>query len=122
VRAEAVAIAEQLYDSMAARASIILLLDRCAHEIPELAEIFDREVRHRMMRDLVTWVVERGLAGDADRAGAEVLARGAMEAIAWLAKTRRCDPTAAGMQEADARAAAVRIFVGAFEYGATSAP
>jgi len=46
-----------------------------------------------------------------------VLARGAMEAIAWLAKSRRGDPTASGMAEADARAAAIRIFVGAFDYG-----
>ncbi len=118
VRAEAEAIAGQLYDSLTRRAAIIGLLDRCAHEIPELAQIFDSEVRGRLMRDLVTWVRDRKLAGDASPARAAVLARGAMEAIAWLAKSRRGDSTAADVDEADARAVAVRIFVGAFDFRA----
>jgi AcrR family transcriptional regulator len=118
VRAEAEAIAGQLYESLSRRAAIISLLDRCAHEIPELAQIFDTEVRGRLMQDLVTWVTDRKLAGDASPARAAVLARGAMEAIAWMAKSRRGDPTAGDMAEADARAAAIRIFVGAFDYGA----
>jgi AcrR family transcriptional regulator len=116
VRAEAAGIAEQLYASMSHRAPVILLLDRCAHEIPELAAIFDREVRQRLMEDLEAWVEARALAGTAGEAEAAALARGAMEAIAWLAKTRRGDPTAAGMPEEAARAAAVRIFVNAFDY------
>jgi AcrR family transcriptional regulator len=116
VRAEAAAIAAQLYESLTRRATIISLLDRCAHEIPELAQIFDAEVRGRLMQDLVTWVLDRKLAGDASPARAAALARGAMEAIAWMAKNRRGDPSAADMEEADARAAAIRIFVGAFDY------
>jgi len=47
---------------------------------------------------------------------AAVLARGAMEAVAWMAKTRPYDPTAADFAEDDARAAAIRIFVRAFNY------
>jgi AcrR family transcriptional regulator len=113
VHAEARAIAEQLYESMSRRAPIIQLLDRCAHEIPELTEIFDRRVREPLMRDLTAWVRNRGLAANATRPSAGALARGAMEAIAWLAKTRRGDPTAAGMAEDDARAAAVTIFANA---------
>lgn len=113
VTAEAREIAEQLYEAMSRQAPVIRLLDRCAHEIPELAEIFDTQVRARLMADLVGWVVRRGVAGAAGTPSAAVLARGAMEAIAWLAKTRRGDPTAAWMAEADARAAAVRIFVNA---------
>ncbi|HUZ11620.1 MAG TPA: TetR/AcrR family transcriptional regulator [Caulobacteraceae bacterium] len=116
VRAEARAIAGQLYDSISRRAPIVRLLDRCAHETPELAEIFDQEVREKLMRGLVAWVARRGLAGAAGRAEAEALARGAMEAIAWLAKTRLGDPTALSIGEDSARAAAVRIFEGAFTY------
>jgi len=116
VRAEAAAIAAQLYDSLARRAAIIGLLDRCAHEIPELAQTLDAEVRGRLMQDLVTWVLSRKLAGDASPARAAVLARGAMEAIAWMAKSRPYDPSAADFAEEDARAAAIRIFVGAFDY------
>ncbi len=114
VQTEAREIAEQLYESMSRRAPVILLLDRCAHEIPELAEIFDRQVREALMRDLTQWVEMRGLADDAGTPSAAVLARGAMEAVAWLAKTRRGDPTAAWMTDDQARAAAVRIFVNAF--------
>jgi len=117
-RAEAEAIAAQLYDSLTRRAAIIGLLDRCAHEIPELAQIFDAEVRGRLMQDLVAWVLDRGLAGEASPARAAALARGAMEAVAWMAKSRRGDPSAEDMDEADARAAAIRIFTGAFEYPA----
>jgi AcrR family transcriptional regulator len=113
VAAEAREIAEQLYESMSRRAPVILLLDRCAHEIPELAEIFDRQVRAALMRDLTAWVVKRGLAAEAATPSAAALARGAMEAIAWLAKTRRGDPTAAWMPDDQARATAVRIFVSA---------
>ncbi len=116
VRAEAEAIAGQLYDSMARRAPIINLLDRCAHEIPELAEIFDGVVRRPLMRDLVMWAADRELVrGGAERT--EAVARGAMEAIAWLAKNRPGDPTASHIGEADARAAAIRIFMGAFDFG-----
>ena len=119
VRAEATAIAAQLYNSPSRRAAVIGLLDRCAHEIPELAQIFDAEVRGRLMQDLVTWVADRKLAGDVSppaNGGADCAAR--WSSIAWLAKSRRGDPTAADMTEEDARAAAIRIFVGAFEYGA----
>jgi AcrR family transcriptional regulator len=116
VRAEAEAIAGQLYESLSKRAAIIGLLDRCAHEIPELAQIFDAEVRGRLMQDLEIWVLKRKLAGDASPARAAVLARGAMEAIAWLAKTRPYDPTAADFAEDDARTVAIRIFAGAFDY------
>jgi len=112
-RREAREIAEQLYESMSRRAPVILLLDRCAHELPELTEIFDRQARGPLMSDLTAWVLQRGLAGEGDTPSAGALARGAMEAIAWLAKTRRADPTAAAMAEADARAAAVTIFVNA---------
>jgi len=114
VKAEAQAIAGELYDVMATRATFINLLDRCAQDIPELAEFFDQRIRRRLMADLVTWVVRRGVAGGG-RAEAEALARGAMEAIAWLAKNRPFDRTAGQISDAQARAAAVRIFAGAFD-------
>lgn len=113
VAAEASEIAGQLYKSLSLRAPAIRLLDRCAHEIPALAEIFDREVRATLMTDLTAWVLKRRLADEAGTPSAAVLARGAMEAVAWLAKNRPGDPTAAWMDEDDARAAAVRIFVNA---------
>jgi len=113
VAAEARGIAGELYEALSRCAPVILLFDRCAHEIPELAEIFDRQVRGKLMTELAAWVVSRGLADATTTPSAAVLARGALEAVAWLAKTRRGDPTAAWMTEEDARAAAVRIFVNA---------
>jgi AcrR family transcriptional regulator len=114
-KAEAQAIAAEIYDAIAARAPLISLLDRCAHEAPELADIFDRQMRRRLMADLVAWVIRRGFTPPARRADAEALARGAMEAIAWLAKSRLRDPTATAITDAQARAAAVRIFANAFD-------
>jgi AcrR family transcriptional regulator len=115
--AEAREIAEHLYESLSRCAPAIRLLDRCAHEIPELAEIFDEQVRARVMGDLSAWVAKRGLADEAGTPSAAALARGALEAIAWLAKTRHGDPTATWMTEDQARAAAVRIFVNALAPG-----
>lgn len=46
VKVEARAIAGELYDAMSARAPLISLLDRCAQDIPDLADIFDRRIRH----------------------------------------------------------------------------
>jgi len=117
VKIEARAIAGELYDAISTRAPLISLLDRCAQDIPELADIFDRRIRHRLMSDLVTWVIRRGLIRGAKRTDSEALARGAMEAIAWLAKTRLQDRTAAAIAEDQARDAAVQIFANAFDYG-----
>jgi AcrR family transcriptional regulator len=113
-RAEAPAIAGELYDTMARLAPLILLLDRCAHEVPELAVVFDEEVRRALVDDLTAWVRRRGLIAASDRATTEAVARGALEAVAWLAKNRPDDPTAASIDDAHARAAAVRIFANAF--------
>jgi AcrR family transcriptional regulator len=115
VKAEARAIAGELYDVIAARAAFINLLDRCAQDIPELAEVFDQRIRRRLMSDLVTWVLRRGFATEGGRPEAEALARGAMEAVSWLAKNRPHDRTAAAIGNAQARAAAVRIFANAFD-------
>ena len=114
VRAEAEAIAGELYDTMARLAPLILLLDRCAHEVPDLALIFDEEVRRTLVGDLTAWVRRRGLIDPKDRKTTEAVSRGALEAIAWLAKNRPDDPTAASIDDAHARAAAVRIFANAF--------
>lgn len=111
---EARTIAGELYDTMARLAPLILLLDRCAHEVPELAVIFDEDVRRTLIDDLTVWVRRRGLIEAADRATTEAVARGALEAVAWLAKNRPGDPTAGSIDDAHARAAAVRIFSNAF--------
>lgn len=114
-KAEARAVAGELYDAISARARFISLLDRCAGDIPELAELFDRQIRHRLMNDLVAWVKRRRLKPGAKQADFEALTRGAMEAIAWLAKTRLRDRTASAITEDQARQAAVRIFANAFD-------
>ena len=114
-KAEAAAIAGELYDATAARAALISLLDRCAHDVPELTEVFDQQMRRRLMDDLEAWVRLRDASAGRRRANVAALARGALETIAWLAKSRRRDPTASTIPEADARDAAVRIFANAFD-------
>ncbi|MGH6955408.1 MAG: helix-turn-helix domain-containing protein, partial [Caulobacteraceae bacterium] len=82
VKEEAGAVGRALYDAIFARAILISLLDRCAHEIPALAVVFDENVRHRLVNDLTAWVIGRGFVGSGGKADAEALARGAMEAVA----------------------------------------
>ncbi len=114
-KAEALAIGVELYDAIAARAALILLLDRCAHDLPELTEVFDQQVRRRLMDDLETWVRRRDAVVGRTRPDVAALTRGAMESVAWLAKTRRRDPTAQAIAEDHARTAAARIFANAFD-------
>lgn len=116
VEAEARQIAEELYDAVTNREALIRLLDRCSHDIPELAEIFDRDIRNRYMSDLVQWIQRRGLLEPNAATDAEALGRGVMEAVTWMARNRRGDRTAAGISEARAREAAVRIFTSPFNY------
>ena len=114
-KAEAREVAAELYDAISARARLISLLDRCAGDIPELAELFDRQIRHRLMNDLVAWAKRRRSTPGERQADVEALTRGAMEAIAWLAKTRLHDRTASAITEDQARLAAIRIFANAFD-------
>lgn len=108
--AEAEAVAAELYDAVYDKARLIDLVDRCAHDIPELADAFDRRVRGRLIQDLEAWVARRGrLAGGL----AEATARGAMEGVVWLARNRRDDRTASAIGDEAARAAAIRIFANA---------
>lgn len=116
VKSEARDIAAELYDAVSERMQLIWLLDRCSHDIPALAEVFDSQIRNRYMGDLVDWVVRRKLIVTGSRAEAAAVARGVMEAVTWLARNRRRDRTAATISDDDARAAAVRIFANAFDH------
>jgi AcrR family transcriptional regulator len=110
VRRETEAIAGELYDAISRRAALIILLDHCARDIPTLAGVFDEAMRGRLMGDLMAWIGHRRLLAGQDQDQVAALARGGVEAVAWLAKTRLGDPTAAHIAEPLARAAAVRIF------------
>jgi AcrR family transcriptional regulator len=116
LKSEARAIAAELYDVVSDRAQLLWLLDRCSRDIPALAVIFDDQIRNRYMQDLVGWIVRRKLIATASPAETMAVARGAMEAVAWLARNRRGDRTAATITEDEARDAALRIFANAFDY------
>jgi len=113
-QAEARAIAGELYDAISGRAALISLVDRCAQDLPELADVFDL-MRRRVMAELVSWVRRRADAAGRPHSNTDALARGAMEAVAWLAKNRPRDRTATEITDGEARQAAVRIFANAFE-------
>jgi AcrR family transcriptional regulator len=116
LKGEARDIAAELYAAVTARAPLIRLLDRCSHELPELAEIFDVQIRTRYLDDLVAWVLGRHLIDSGDKDEAAAVARGVMEAVTWLARNRPRDRTATMISDSRARAAAVRIFANAFDY------
>jgi AcrR family transcriptional regulator len=114
-KAEAMAIALELFDTITAGAALISLLDRCANDIPELSDVFDHQIRRQLMDGLEAWARRCDATADRNRTNVSALARGAMEAVVWLAKSRRRDPTARTISEVDARDAAMRIFANAFD-------
>lgn len=111
VRAEAEQIGLELYDRLSHSADFIGLMNRCAHDIPALAQIFNDEIKGPYLADVSTWFEQRcGINPQRDNAPEAAIARAGVEAISWLAMVRPQDPTAESIDDAQARAAAGSIF------------
>jgi AcrR family transcriptional regulator len=111
IRSEAEEIGFELFDRLSHSADFIGLLNRCAHDIPALARIFNEEIKGPYLADISTWFERRCAAtSQADNASHAAVARAGVEAISWLAMVRRGDPTAHALDDAKARAAAGSIF------------
>jgi len=111
--ASAAAIGAELYDLLFTWGSLIVLMERCARDRPDISVLFETEMRSRYMSDLNAW--SRRLKRVADGAAPAALARGAMEAVSWLALRRPRDTTGRLLPDREARLAAIEIFIGAFK-------
>jgi AcrR family transcriptional regulator len=111
-RAEVTGIVGELYDLLAARRKLIKLLDRCAWDMPELAELYATRVKGKYIADLTRYVARRMREGAfASPAAAEATARAAMEAVVWMAMHRHNDAMPPTIDEATARASVVALVV-----------
>jgi AcrR family transcriptional regulator len=109
-KAEIAGILGELYDLLAARRRLISLLDRCAWELPELAELYATRVKGGYIADLTAYVARRTHQGIlAAPAPPEATARAAMEAVVWMAMHRHNDAMPPTIDEATARTSVVAM-------------
>jgi len=89
---EVAAVVRELYRLVAARREGIVLIERSAHDWPELAALFYQGFRRDLLARLERWIAARARSG-ALRAvpDAAVAARFVNESIAWFAMHRQGD-------------------------------
>jgi AcrR family transcriptional regulator len=115
VRAEAANIGLELFDLLSYHADFTGLLNRCAHDIPALLQVFHEEFKTPLIADLATWYQRRcGVEAKKNGGNQAALARAALEAVAWLANVRKRDETASSIDDEQARFAAAAIFMNLF--------
>jgi len=112
--AEAAAVIRELYDVVRRNRRGIRLLERSAHEWPELAALFYVEMRSRMLERLEAWIARRITQGVflpvADTASA---ARLVNESVAWFAMHRFGDYDARALDDRACEDTAVALLVNA---------
>jgi AcrR family transcriptional regulator len=107
---ELVALLGELYDGLERNASGIRLIERCAPDRPELAELYFRRGRggliERWRRYLEHRIAEGALRPVPDAA---IAARLVIETVAWFAWHRRGDPSPQPMNDALARETVIAL-------------
>lgn len=104
-----------LYDTIQARRLTIRIVDRSAHDLPKLGEIYSRHVRepvmHALIRYLDTLQANNAIAPLTDTAAS---ARLALEVCAWFAMHRLFSPGGPEISDGVARTTALSHLVAAF--------
>ncbi len=80
-------------------------MERCAREAPDLAEVFYRGVRGRLLAQLAAFCARL----DALALGPEVAARFVLETTTWWARHRHHDPEPLAIGDAEARAITITL-------------
>jgi AcrR family transcriptional regulator len=115
LRRELDTIFRELYRTLTRHRTAIRLIDRCAHDYPDLAEIWFRGARFAAL-DLLTRTLEaRRRAGQLGPVGdVSVAARLALETLAFWAVHRHWDPSPQPVEERAVEDTVVRCLLGAF--------
>lgn len=114
VRAELEAILEEIYGALARHRIGITLLDRCAHDYPELARLWYGAGRGGALSLLTAYLDDRTRRGRLRRfEDKAVAARIVLETLIFWAVHRHWDPHPQTVDEATARKTAIRFIVGA---------
>jgi AcrR family transcriptional regulator len=110
VPAELSTIVAELFDLLAQTRRAADAMERCAREAPDLAELFYRGVRGRLLTDLGTYL---GRLRDAGAVALSVepalAARFVMEVTTWWARHRHHDPDPPAVDDAGARDTAITL-------------
>jgi AcrR family transcriptional regulator len=108
----------ELFDLLADTREVADAFERCATEAPDLAEVFYRDARGRLLRQLETFVSTRTLVGrDATSPSPELVARHVLETTTWLARHRHHDPEL-DLDDHDARRTALALLTVTLTAGA----
>lgn len=102
--AELESIVGEIYDLIASTRDGADALERSAREAPDLAELFYRNVRGRLISDLASYSARTPLASTVDP---QAIARFVIETVTWFARHRHRDPVPLPMSEGAARLAAI---------------
>jgi AcrR family transcriptional regulator len=112
VRAELERIVRQLYDLLQGRRTAIKLIDRCAHDYPDLAAVWFAGGRGQLLDLLTRYLDARMQRGLLPRVSEPALAaRLIIENVAMWAVHRHWDPSPQPMNDAEAEDTVVRFVV-----------
>jgi AcrR family transcriptional regulator len=113
-RAEAEAIAREIYALLARHRVAIKLLDRCALDYPGLADVWYRSGREGLLELLEQWLGDRMRRGRLRRfPGVAVAARMVLEILTYWAVHRHWDPSPQALEEAAVEGSVVAFVAGA---------
>jgi AcrR family transcriptional regulator len=112
-RAELAGVVGELYALIEQAWPGIVVLERSALEMPDLAHVFYAEIRRDLLDRLARYLAARMRAGRLRRVPAAVAARFVLETIAWFAMHRHRDPLPSGIDDHGARTAATELIVNA---------
>jgi AcrR family transcriptional regulator len=112
-RAELEAVVRELYGRVERTWLGIVVLERSALELPELAHIFYAEMRRGVLDRLERYLSARMRAGLLRPAPSAAAARFVLEGIAWFAMHRHRDPLPSAVDDHAARETAVDLIVNA---------
>jgi AcrR family transcriptional regulator len=114
VAAELEAILGELYDVLARHRTAIKLLDRCAHDYPELAELWYRDGRESALALLTRYVEDRTRRGRLRRfEDSAVVLRTVLETLVFWAVHRHWDPSPQPVDEDSAKRTALAFLTSA---------
>jgi AcrR family transcriptional regulator len=112
VRAELETILGELYDTLARHRTAIKLLDRCAHDYPELAKVWHRVGRVGALALLARYLGDRARRRRVRRSEDDAItARIVLETLVFWAVHRHWDPSPQQVDEATSRRTVIDFLV-----------
>jgi AcrR family transcriptional regulator len=109
--AELAGIVSELFDLFASTRRAADAMERCALDAPDLAEVFYRGVRGRLLAQLAAYFERRAARDTSTSVSPDAGARFVVETVTWWARHRHRDPEPLTIDDAAARGVAVELVV-----------